>query len=132
MDNTWFASGEPDASERTGFFNTASKQSRGTSSSSTNVRSYVCERIPGWLSTIVNHSKTKLPLKEDQIFDPNNSKNRTFIVFPLIKKKDKNKINKKHSQTADSSTSVTLTYGLDHTSRSRKFMFLDVVYCIVT
>ena len=38
--------------------------------------------------------------------------------------------NKKHSEDADTSTSVTCD--LDLTSRSRKLMSLDVAYCIVT
>ena len=39
--------------------------------------------------------------------------------------------NKKHSENADTSTSLTLTCDLDLTSRLRKLMSLDVAYCIV-
>ena len=40
-------------------------------------------------------------------------------------------VNKKHSENADTSTSLTVTCDPDLTSRLRKLMSLDVAYCIV-
>ena len=46
-----------------------------------------------------------------------------------LMEKEKKIQNKKHSENADTSTSVT--FALDVTSRPRKLMSLDIAYCIV-
>ena len=51
-----------------------------------------------------------------------------ILLFKLKKKKKK-----KHSENADTSTSATfeLSCDLDHKSRSKRLMSLDVTYCIL-
>ena len=59
---------------------------------------------------------------------------RLFLIIPhvvLTISLKKIKDNKKHSENADTSTSLTLSCDLDLKSRLNRHMSFDVAYCIV-